>query len=86
MRARELGHRGEFDHRLDLVFEQHREHDDIAWIGADQPGADLSEPGRDVVDDDRLCARRALADQALSDRDDMTRAGVAGVGISSKLA
>ena len=60
--------RGQLDHRLDLVFEQHRQHDHAARHRADQARLDLHRARWHVVDQDDLGLRGALADEPFAER------------------
>ena len=65
----ELGDRGKLDHRLDLVFEQHRQHDDVARHDLEQRRADRHRIGRQFGDQQAALVGRALADQPFADPD-----------------
>ncbi len=77
----ELRHRGKLDHRLDLVFEQHRQHDDVARHDLEQRRADRHRVGRQFGDQQAALVGRALADQAFADPDPLRMTGGAVVGI-----
>ena len=47
--------RGQLDHRLDLAFEQHRQHDDVQRLGFAEAGADLDVVGRARWSSRMLC-------------------------------
>src|SRR6185312_294144 len=82
----EVGQRGQFDYRLDLVLEQHRQYDDAARPSLDQPRADLHRFVRQVLQQDQLALRGALPDQALADGDVLFRARQVGVGVAGQPA
>ena len=58
--------RGQLDDRLDLAFEQHRQHDDVQRLGFAEAGADLHVVAGHVGEQDALLLERALADQPLA--------------------
>ena len=60
--------RGELDHRLHLVLEQHRQHDDVARHRLEQRRADRHGVRRHLGDQHAPLVGRALADQALAER------------------
>ena len=64
----ELAERGELDHRLDLAFEQHRQHDDVARNRLEQGRADRHGVRGHVGDQHAPLVGGALPDQALADR------------------
>ena len=63
----ELAERGQLDDRLDLVLEQHRQHDDVARNGLEQRRSDRNRVRRHVADQHAALVGGALADQALAD-------------------
>ena len=77
----ELGHRGKLDHRLDLVFEQHRQHDDVARHDLEQRRTDRHRVGRQFGDQQAALVGRALADQAFANPNPFRMTGGAVVGI-----
>jgi hypothetical protein len=64
----ELAEAGQFDHRLQLAFEQGGQDDDAARGALAQPRADLDVVLGDVGQQDAFLLGRALADQALAQR------------------
>ena len=51
-----------------------------------QPRLDLADAGRDVLDQDHLRLRGALADQALAELERAFGRAVAGIGVAGELA
>ena len=88
LRGGELAQRGQLDHRLDLAFVQHRQHDDVARACA-APGRERTWIGirRDVGQQHALPSSGALADQALAECDSgAARALVAAwIGVAREL-
>ena len=58
--------RGQLDHRLDLAFEQHRQHDQIVRLRLEQAGGDRHDTVRDLRDQHASRIARALPDQTLA--------------------
>ena len=69
LQGREGRDRGELDDRLDLVLEQHRQHDDVLRHHLEQRRADRHRVRRHRGDQHAPLVGRALADQALADLD-----------------
>ena len=63
----EFLNRGELDHRLDLVLEQHRQHDVVARLHFEQRRTDGHGAFRHFRDQHAALVERALADQALAE-------------------
>ena len=63
----ELRHRGKLDHRLDLIFEQHRQDDDVARHDLEQRRTDRHGVVRHFGDQHAALVGGALADQAFAD-------------------
>jgi hypothetical protein len=63
----EMAERGELDDRLDLLLEEHGEHDEVPGPGLDQAGADGDELRRQLVQDPAAAIGGALAQQSLAD-------------------
>ena len=82
----EGGHRGELDHRLDLVLEQHRQHDDVARHDLEQRRADRHRMGRHFGDQQTALVGGALADQAFAEPQPLRMAVHAVVGIGRTAA
>ena len=61
--------RGQFEHALDLAFEDQRQHEDAARRGLAQAGRDADVVGRQVGEQDLLLLEGALADQAFAEAD-----------------
>ena len=82
LRGRERTDRRQFDHRLDLVFEQHRKHDEIFRNDAQQRRIDRRRVGRNVRHQPLTLVHRALADQPLAELHDlrMRIGAIAGIG------
>ena len=87
----ELVERGQLDHRLDLAFEQHRQHHDAERRRFAQAGADLDVIVRHVGDQDALLLQRALAHQPFAQLELVARRscrssiGVAGEQLQQRL-
>ena len=62
----EAAERGQLDHRLDLAFEQHRQHDQIVRFRLEQAGGDRHDAVRDLRDQHSSRVARALSDQTLA--------------------
>ena len=67
LQGREGRDRGELDHRLDLVLEQDRQHDDVARQHLEERRADRHRVRRHLADQQAPLVGGALADQALAD-------------------
>ena len=61
--------RGQFDDRLGLSLEEHRQHDDAHLPGLAETGGDGDEIRRHVGEQDALLFHRALAGEALAQLD-----------------
>ena len=60
---------GELDDGLDAIFEEHRQHDDVARDGLEEAGADRDGVRRKIGDQHAALFERALADQAFAEPD-----------------
>ena len=79
------GERRELDHRLDLAFEQHRQHDHVLRARRHQTGPDADGIVRHVGEQDPLPLQRALPDQALAEPVPARLAGLRRVGVAGQL-
>ena len=68
VRRAELFKGRQFHDRLDLAFEEHRQHDDVGGLRLAQAGGDLNVILRRVGDQDALLFQRRLPDQAFAKR------------------
>ena len=68
VRRAELFERGQFHDRLDLAFEQDRQHDDVRGRRLAQTGGDLDVIGGRLVSRMRSFSKRGLADQSFAER------------------
>ncbi len=66
MRGRERAQRGQLDDRLDAIFEQDRQHDNVSRHGLKQPRADRHGVARHLRNQHAPFFGRALPDQALA--------------------
>ena len=73
--------RGKLDHRLDLVLEQHRQHDDVLRHDLEQRRADRHRVRRHVGDQHAALVGGALADQPFADPHALRMAVRAVVGV-----
>src|SRR5579859_5270548 len=71
----ELVDRGELDHRLDLVLELHRQHENVARLGLEQCRADRHRVVGHVGDQQAAPVERALADQTFTHAQRLRMAG-----------
>ena len=84
LKVREGADRGQFDHRLDLAFEQDRQHDDVARRGLEECRADRHHIVGHVGDQQPARVAGALADQAVADLQSFGIAGRWIIGIGGK--
>ena len=57
----------QFNHRLDVPLEEHRQHHDVQWRSLTQPGSDLDIVSRYVGQRDPLLFKGALPHQTFPD-------------------
>ncbi len=82
----ELGHRRQRQHRLDLVLEHHREDHHAARQRAQHHWLHRHRVGGDVAHQDAALFHRALADEALAQRQRGRIAALARVGVARQHA
>ena len=80
----ELAQRCELDHRLDLAFEQHREHHGIARRRLEQRRADRNDALGHLAYQNAALIGRTLANQPFAERNPLRMAGDPVVGIRGK--
>jgi hypothetical protein len=61
--------RGQFDDRLGLPLEQHRQHDNADPVGLTKAGRDVDEIGRHIGKQDAFLFQRALSGETLAEAD-----------------
>src|SRR5688572_25961416 len=66
MRVAENLERGKLDHRFDLAFEQHRQHNDVIRTGRTQAGTYLNIIWRHVGHQNALFLEHALTDETVT--------------------
>ena len=80
----EVADRRQFDDRLDLAFEQHRQHDQIVWQDLEKTGNDRHDIVGHLAEQHAARIGRALPDQSLAGQQAFRGAGDIGVGIGGQ--
>src|SRR6185369_4218042 len=80
----EVLERGQLQHALDLLFEHHRQDEDVSWRRRAEAGADLNVLGWHVVEQDLVALQGALTDESLAEFDALGAGGALAIRVAGQ--